>query len=56
MENIQTQGRWKTTNMPIHYSKENRNVFNLAQNTLANNKLFTVKDLLYHTSSSALKK
>jgi hypothetical protein len=49
MENIQLQGRWKSVNMPMHYSKSNRESFNLARSTLANESLFTVKDLLYHS-------
>ena len=51
MENIQLQGRWKSMSMPMHYSKSSRESFNLARSTLANEKLFTVKDLLYHSDS-----
>ena len=48
IENIQLQGRWKSTSMPMHYAKSSRNEFNLARKVLANEQLFTVKDLLYH--------
>ena len=48
MESIQLQGRWKSTAMPMHYSKSSRNEFNSACKVLANEQLFTVKDLLYH--------
>jgi hypothetical protein len=45
---IRRQGRWKSEVMPMHYSKSSRNEFNLARATLANESLFTVKDLMYH--------
>jgi hypothetical protein len=48
MENIQLQGRWKSSNMPMHYSKANRSEFNNARGALANESWFTVTDLLYH--------
>jgi hypothetical protein len=51
MESIQLQGRWKSTSMPMHYSKGNRNEFNRARQALANENWFTVTDLLYHSKS-----
>jgi hypothetical protein len=51
MESIQLQGRWKSTSMPMHYSKGNRNEFNNARQVLANESWFTVKDLLYHSKA-----
>jgi hypothetical protein len=51
MENIQLQGRWKSVNMPMHYSKANRNEFNNARSVLANESWFTVTDLLYYAKN-----
>ena len=35
----------------MHDSKSNRESFNLVRKTLANDQLFTVKDLFYHTKN-----
>jgi hypothetical protein len=51
MESIQLQGRWKSVNMPMHYSKANRSEFNNARTVLANESWFTVKDLLYYAKN-----
>jgi hypothetical protein len=48
MTAIQRQGRWKSTDMPMHYSKSSRNEFGQALGMLANETVFTVQDLLYH--------
>jgi hypothetical protein len=56
MESIQKQGRWKTIEMPMYYSKSNRVSFNSARENLAKEDLFTVKDLLYHTKSNSKNK
>jgi hypothetical protein len=53
MSDIQRQGRWKSMSMPMHYSKSSRNEFNHALRLLANEELFTVKDLLYHSKSKS---